>query len=407
MNKADKTYNNNNSSIEDEPDNKKQKLETNGMDVLILGLSMESETLKLKSQFKSSLKTNKEITITNTEEVSMAEFIESEKSSGKNLKSMIKVIDPRKMMEEDDYKMFMKNYPFVIEPKHLKTDIKKLSVSKPSTASSLPYLHSNNVNGVKHTLNAKHFVRGHLIEIEKVYIKYFSKCVQDTIVTIANILNIISMSNKYHENRINESYKKRSEVEKLKEIYDADQLHGKHKKILEAKLKNHFICVITSFEESEFDSAFKMCFISILTVFRVLDQPKFRKGGIFKNVIHLLWNSLKNGEFNHKFKQKMFSMFRSKTFQPDCINLISIIEDIQDIDPGVTGRMPLFFVSTVYSRKIFQPVIEVITCDSNEDLELLIDNANFQCCINSKFKDPVDSSTVLHPNNKIPVPETI
>ncbi|XP_003246246.1 uncharacterized protein LOC100568840 [Acyrthosiphon pisum] len=403
--KADITYNNNYSSIEDEPANKKQKVDTNRIDVLELVISRDGNTKQFKPQFKSPLKTNNEIATTSAEEVSLEESIESEKSLEKSVKSMIRIIDPRKMMDEDNYKMWIKNTG--IEPKHLRTDIKKLSVAKLSTVRSQPSFHSNKANGVKHTLNGENLVRGNLIKIEKLYIKYFSKCVQDTIVIIANILNIISMSNKYHEIRINESYNKRSEAEKLKEICDADQLHKKHKKILETKLKNNILCVISSFAESEFDSAFQMFFLSILTVLRVLDQQRFRKGGIFKNSVHLLWSSLKNCEFNHKFKQKMFSMFRSKTFQPDCVNLISIIEDSQDTDPGVTDRMTLFFVPTLYSREFFQPVIKAVTCDSNEDLELLIDNANFQCCINSKFKDPVDSSTVLHPNNKIPVLETI
>lgn len=390
MTKADKTYNNNNSS-EDEPASKKQKLETNGIDVLKLAISRESETLTFKSQFKSSLKPNNEIAINSTEEVPMEESIKSKKSSAKNVKSIITVIDPRKMMDEDQYKMWMK----------------KLSVSKLSTFGSKPTLHNNKVNGVKYPLNDENHVRGNLVEIEKLYVKYFSKYVQDTIVIIANILNLISMSNKYHKNRVNESCKKRFEVDKLKESCDADRLHRKHKTILETKLKNNFICVISSFAESEFDSAFQMFFLSILTVLRVLDQAKFKKGGIFNNLVHSLWNSLKNSKFNHQFKQKIFSMFRSKTFQPDCINLISIIEDSRDIDPGVTNRMTLFFVSTVYSRDYFQPVINAVTSDSNEDLELLIDNANLQYCVDSKFIDHFDLSTVLYPNNKEPVPETV
>ncbi|KAL4082968.1 hypothetical protein QTP88_023974 [Uroleucon formosanum] len=406
MTKDDKTYNNNNSS-DHEPANKKQKLETNEIDVLKISLSRESETLKFKSHFKSSLKPNKKIAITSTEEVLMEESIQSEKSSVKNVKSMISVIDLRKMMDDDQYKMWMKNYHFDTESKHLTTDMKKLSVSKLSTIGSKPTLHNNKVNRVKHSLNFENCIRGNLVEIEKLYIKYFSKYVQDTIVIIANILNIISMSNKYYENRVNDSCKKTSEADKLKESCDADRLHRKHKTILETKLKNNFICVISSFAESEFDSAFQMFFLSILTVLRVLDQPKFRKGGIFKHLVHLLWNSLKNSEFKHQFKQKIFSMFRSKTFQPDCINLISIIEDSRDIDPGVTDRMTLFFVSTVYSREYFQPVIDAVTSDSNEDLELLIDNANFQYWINSKFIDTFDSSTVLYSNNKKPVPETV
>lgn len=213
------------------------------------------------------------------------------------------------------------------------------------------------------------------------------------------------MSNKYHKSRMDESFKKKSEAEKLKERCDANRLHSRHKTILETKLKNNFVEVVSSFDEPDFESAFQMFFLSILTVLRVLDQPKFKKGSIFKNLVLLLWNSLKNGNYYHP---KIFTMFRSKTFRPDCIELISLIEDSRDNDPGITDRMALFFVSTVNSRDYFQKVIDVVTSDSCEDLEVLIDNATSQCSVNSKFKDPpVDSSTVQQSNNKMPATETI
>ncbi|XP_003246470.1 uncharacterized protein LOC100574764 [Acyrthosiphon pisum] len=405
--KVVKTSKNSNTSIDGEPAKKKQKLDTNGIDVLKMVLSREGETHKFKSQFKSALKTNKEIISTNAEVpmvIDCDEITESSNSSANNLKPRIWVIDPRKMMDENNFIKWMKMIRPDNKSKHSTNGLKKLVVAKPSTSGPKPSSNSTKVNGIKHTLNGKNHEKGALIEIENVYKKYFGKSVQDTIVIIANILNIISMSNKHHKARMDECIKKKSEAEKLKERCDANRLHGRHKKILETKLKNNFISVVSSFKEPEFDTAFQMFFLSILTVLRVLELPKFRKGSIFKNLVLLLWNSLKNSEYNHP---KIYNMFRSKTFRPDCIDLISLIEDSRDTDPGVTERMSLFFVSTVNSREYFQGVINAVTSDSNDDLALLIDDATSQCCINSKFKDPVDSSTVQHSNSKIPVTQTI
>lgn len=407
MFKEIKTSKDKNSSTDDEPAKKKQKMNTNRIDVLKLVLSREGETDKFKSQFKSSLKPNKEIVSARIEDVPMEidcdASTESANSSAISVRQRIFVIDPRKMMNDDKYLLYVNVFADNLF-KHQTNGMKKSAIPVKLSTNGPKPSQSTKINGVKLPLNNKNNVKGNLIEIEKLYKKYFSKSVQDTIVTIANILNIISMSNKHHKARMDESFKKRSEAEKLKERCDANRLHARHKKILETKLKNNFINVVSSFAESEFESAFQMFFLSILTVLRVLDQPKFRKGSIFKNLVLLLWNSLKNSEYNHP---KIFSMFRSKAFRPDCIDLISLIEDSRDSDPGVTDRMTLFFVSTVNSREYFQTVIDAVTSDSNEDLSLLIDNAAFQCCVNSKFKDPIDSTTEQHSNDKIPAPEAI
>ncbi|CAI6359648.1 unnamed protein product [Macrosiphum euphorbiae] len=410
--KVDKTYKDN-TSIDDEPAKKKQKLDTNGIDVLKLVLSREGETHKFKSKFKSSLRPKKEIASTSTaEEVPIVIDCEesvldcvSANSSATNVKQRVWVKDVKKMMDVDNYMRWQEMINYKNKPNHPTNGTKKLAVAKLpisgpiSGSTSLPKL-----TVLKHAVNGKKYVKGHLVKIEKLYIKYFTKSAQDTVVVIANILNIISMSNKHHKARMDESFKKRSEAEKLKERCDANRLHGRHKQILETKLKNFVIDVVSSFETSEFDSAFQMFFLSILTVLRVLDQPKFKKGSIFKNLVLLLWNSLKNSEYNHP---QIFSLFRSKTFRPDCIDLISLIEDSRDIDSGVTDRMSLFFVSSVNSREYFQAVIDAVIGDSNEDLGSLIDNAAFQCSINSKFKDPVASPTVQSSDNKIPATETI
>ncbi|XP_027843371.1 uncharacterized protein LOC114124329 isoform X3 [Aphis gossypii] len=395
-------------SKSEEPPKKKQKLDTTGVDVLKLVLSREGETDKFKSQFKSSLKSNKKIASTSTNETPKEN--DSDKSaessnSSANTVSRIRVVDPKNIMEDDKYSLFLKIFSdlkFKNPPNTVKKSVSSFKASS-ILAKDIQMIRETTANMASNKVKAQG--RGNLIGIEKVYRKYFSKSKQDTIVIIANILNIISMSNKYHKSRMDESFKKKSEAEKLKERCDANRLHGRHKTILETKLKNNFVEVVSSFDEPDFESAFQMFFLSILTVLRVLDQPKFKKGSIFKNLVLLLWNSLKNGNYYHP---KIFTMFRSKTFRPDCIELISLIEDSRDNDPGITDRMALFFVSTVNSRDYFQKVIDVVTSDSSEDLEVLIDHATSQCCLNSKFKDPpVDESTVQQSNNKMAATETI
>ncbi|XP_016661291.1 uncharacterized protein LOC100574406 [Acyrthosiphon pisum] len=415
--KDDKTTKEN-TSIDDEPAKKKQKLDTNGIDVLKFVLSREGETHKFKSQFKSSLKLNKEIASTSTAEevpivvdcqepivIDCEESTTSANSSATNVKQKLWVKDLKKMMDADNYIKWLKIINYKNKPNHPTNGMKKLAVAKlPISGTIRKPLSGLKVADLKHDVYVKKYKKEHLVKIERLYKKYFSKSVQDAIVIIANILNIISISNKHYKTRVDESFKKRSEAEKLKKRCDANRLHGRHKKILETKLKINFVDVVSSFEFSEFDTAFHMFFLSILTVLRVLDHRQFKRGGIFKNVILLVRDSLKNSDCDHP---KIFSMFRSKTFQPDCVDLISLIENSQDIDSGVSNRMSLFFVSTVNSWEYFQAVIDAVTGDSNEDLALLIDNATFQCSINSEFKDPIDSSNAQYSDDKIPATQTI
>lgn len=343
---------------------------------LKLVLSREGETDTFKSKFKStpSIENDNEnastsSSVTRTTGKTMGDDIAEPTKPLNSLIGKIRVRDPHSMIEDSMIERFYSLFFEQKLPKIQRTIIKKIII--PSNQS----------------LSAHPVIRRHLSlkEIEELYKKYFSKSVQDTIVIIANILNIISLSNKHHKSRMDESFKKRSEAEKLKERCDANRIHTRHKRILEVKLKTYFNLVITSFTDEEFETAFQMFFLSILTVLRVLDQPKFKKGSIFKNLVLLLWNSLKSTEFEHP---KIFTMFRSKTFRPDCIDLISLIEDTRDSDPSITDRMALFFVSSVNSKDCFHGVINTITGDSSEDLGLLIENAAQQLRSCSKFKEP-------------------
>jgi len=70
------------------------------------------------------------------------------------------------------------------------------------------------------------------------------------------------------------------------------------------------------------------------------------------------------------------------------------IENSQDNDPGITDRLIFFFVTSEDSQKYFKRIVDAIVSQSEEDLEILIDEAFFQCCVNSMFKDPIYTSNV-------------
>lgn len=371
-----------NTSIDDEPSKKKQKVDRNGINVF--ELSRDCETNKCKSQLKSSLKPIKEIDSTEDlpMEISCEESTKSENSSAKKVKPIIWVKDINKMMDSDQCIRWLEMINFIQKPNHLINGMKVVAGHKFSTTRPI-------VNGVQQSLKVKKINREYLIKIEKLYKKYFFKSVNDTIVIIANIINIIEMSNQYHKERINKSFNKGTKAEIIKERYDAGLLNKRHKTILETKLKKNFKDVVSSFEESEFDLAFQLFFISILSVHKVLKQPKLKKGSIFRSLVLLLNDSLENSEY-----PKILSLIHSKTFRPNCIDLITQIKDSRVIDPGVINRMPLLFEPPKKSLEYFQAVIKDVNLDLKEDLEILIDNAASHCSINSIFKDRVDSSTV-------------
>jgi len=395
--------------IDDEPAEKKPKLSTNGIDVFKSVLSRESDTHTFESQLNSSLKPIKEIASTGIEEVptviSCDESTTSENSSAKNVWPMINVIDPTKIMEKDKYTIWMNILGIEPNKKCIRNEKSNLTVAKNFTSKLNPPSHSTKVNELKYPLISKKGVKRDLIAIKKIYEKYFGRSVLDTVTIIANIVNMILISNKHFKKRMDESLNIKSVQEKLTERYNANLIHETHKKILETKLKNNIVNIISSFAESEFDLAFKMVFLSILTVFQVLDQPKYGKSSIFVKLLLTLSTSLKNRAYNHP---KMFSIFRSKEFRTECFEIMSLIEDCRDSDPGIINRMPLFFVSSVCSNiKYFQAAIDNVAGKTNENLELLIDYSTIQCSFNSNFKDFVDSSTIEHSNCKLPVTEII
>lgn len=102
-----------------------------------------------------------------------------------------------------------------------------------------------------------------IIEIERIYQKYFSKFLQDSIEIVANIMYIIVFSLRHHEMRMYESDKMKTEEEKWKESIDAEKIHKIHRIILKSKLKMYFEVIVSSFDESDLELGFQMCFVCV------------------------------------------------------------------------------------------------------------------------------------------------
>lgn len=336
----------------------------NEINTLKLVLTRKKGTDQFKSQLKFTLNNEKcnASSTTVTEIESMKNVCEgSTKSVSSNSKiGQIKCRDLKTMIEDHKYTIYMENF-----------------------------FNKNSVVPLYSTV-----VRGNVLihEIEKLYNKYFKKPVQDSIIIIANILNIIIICNKNYKSQMDKLFMKPNSSEKCTERLNAKNLHSMHTNNLETILKKHFIYIVSSIVNTEFELTIKMISLSILIIFIVLDHPKFNITNIFKMLVFVLNKSLKNSEFEYP---EFYSIINSDSFNSDCYGLLSLIESSRDKDPSITDRMAFFFVSTVNGQEYFKTVINAITSDSNEDIKLLIDNAELQYYVNSKFNAPLNYSSSI------------
>lgn len=264
----------------------------------------------------------------------------------------------------------------------------------------------NNFTSTKNPRNGIYSaaVKGNIpmFEIEKIYNKYFRKTVQDSIAVIANILNMIIIVNKHFKLQMGECNMNSDLALKEKLRWNTSQVHAIHTNILETKLKKHFLNIITSIVDTEFELTIKMVIICILTIFRVLDHPVFHISNILKMLVYIMSKSLKNSEFENP---KFYSIINSESFCSDCYDLLKRIEDDRENDPGIIDHMALFFISTINGQEYFKAVTAAITSNSNEDISSLVNNAEVQYHVNSTFKDPLNYSS-LKINNCINMPVT-
>lgn len=286
------------SEIEDE----KKK---NGNNILKLVLTRNGERSSCNLQFGKNYNAHFTINDTNEEH----KFIASTSKNSSDTIGKIRVRNMRDLFtNEASFIQFKKNF----------LDKILLKQTKRRTSGRIRSTRTNTTNVTYSRKEIK------LQNVEMLYNKYFNKSIQDTIVIIACILSTISISNKHHKARMDESFKKINEAEIQKDRYDANKIHSRHKQILEAKLKANFVNVMSSIDEVKFDPVLQMLLLSILNVLVVLDRPKINGDLILKNLVFLLRCSLNNSKFKHS---TILELFRSKNFHPNCIELIGLIEN--------------------------------------------------------------------------------
>lgn len=372
------------------PPRKKIKKTEEVTNSLKLVLTRKKGTDQFKSQFKSLNSTEDNTLTIATEMESMNIMCERPTDSvnySNNLIGKITLRDPKTMMNEHNYKLFMEyfcNKKIKFSTETIKNDI--TLTESPINEKYLPAVHKNIP----------------IFEIEKIYSKYFRKTVQDSIIIIANILNTIIITNKHYKLQMGECNKNPDLAEKENLRSTTSQVHSIHTDILETKLKKHFMNILQSIIDTEFELTIQMVIVCILTVFRVLDHPVFHVTDILNMLVCIISKSLKNSEFEYP---KFYSIIDSKLFCSHCYDLLKRIEDSQENNPDIIDQMALFFISTVNGQEYFKTVTAAITSNSNEDISSLVNNAEVEYHVNSKFKEPLNYSSLII-NNCINMPVT-
>lgn len=231
-------------------------------------------------------------------------------------------------------------------------------------------------------------------EIERLYEKYFNKRALDLIYIVAFILHLIALTNKHHKTRMDGSFRMRNAAAKLKERYYANRLYGKNVKVLELTLKQFFEEIVTSFSDEDFYYSFQLFFLGILNVIKLVDKSKPKSISYFKDSQLLLWNSLNRINFNDS---RVFSMFKSGSFRRGCIDITTMIEDCDHVDPSIKTRMSAFF-SLPNSCNYFEAVIDAINNNSEDFQKILNDEI---------IKMLLRSTPQFCRNSSVPVPEEL
>jgi len=339
----------------------------------------DSETDKLSSQFKTVC--NKKDNATTSSGSNVTEVAESQYSKGLPTKVFLNIkigtVNVRKdeffFADENKFEVFKK----LFRGKHSQNSLN----GKKRMASVIP---NNGLTNYCPTIKAKL----HLMDIEQFYNKYFGKFEQETIEIIANLMNLILWSNYFHSIHINMASQMKTEAQRLEAINEANEICSKRKDDIIEKLREHFLDVVSKIMGNDFKLAMKMLFLNILSVLKVLGNPNFITGDLFKKLKVLLWTNLKFDDF-----PKMIILLKSRYFQSDCIELITFLENCRSIDSGLTNRMTLFFLSASSSHKHFKPVIETVISGLNENLKELIIQASDQFRFQSMLKYQAVSSS--------------
>lgn len=195
------------------------------------------------------------------------------------------------------------------------------------------------------------------LDIEYLYILYFNKTVQDTIVIVAILIQIKFIIHQYY---VSNTKEKCSSV-KYKKI----------KKMIDDKLKLHFDDIVNTFHKSNFKHAFQMLVVSI---YKVLLTSSYAKTNDSDDYLSFLIKI-------HHCNLARYPTSMSLSNYDDYIHLIDLIENGQTSDNIIN----IFYITEITGIEMFPLIIKNIL---SPEFETLINTATEEFRKNSKFKDP-------------------
>lgn len=226
----------------------------------------------------------------------------------------------------------------------------------------------------------------YLIEIIYHYQEYFNASRQADIIFMANILNTISILMKISESKKNEMSKVANEDEK-REMYESRiKFLEENLNKLQLSFQKYYLNAISKFDDSDFTFGVQMVTVGLLSVFKKLPVEKFEKGSIFKNICKLL---LANLTLNRSDFPILYGLYESDSFRPDCIDLITLIENSRKIHPELCNILALYFKNKCdVGSRLFFSVRKSVTNSSDENLTQKISAlyAKFLPAVEKDFK---------------------
>lgn len=195
------------------------------------------------------------------------------------------------------------------------------------------------------------------LDIEYLYILYFNKTVQDSIVIVAILIQIKFIIHQYYASNPKE---KCSSV-KYKQI----------KKILDDKLKLNFDFIVKKFDKSNFKHAFQ---ILVIGIYKVLLTSKYAKNNDSDDYLSFLIKI-------HHCNLARYPTSMSLSNYDDYTHLIDLIENGQTDDNIIN----IFYITEITGMERFPLIVKKIL---SSDFEASINNASVEFRKNSKFIDP-------------------
>lgn len=196
-----------------------------------------------------------------------------------------------------------------------------------------------------------------LKDVEYLYTVYFNKCVQDSVVIVAVIIQIKYIIFRYYRSKRKQFFK----------LFSPKTYHSVQK-CLDARLKLHFDYVVRVINDYDFKTVFQMFVVGVYKVLKVLLNCKPGNYLPFmRKILH--------------FTIIKYTVSVPLLNYPDYLYLMDIIDEGQNTN----SVMHVFFVTEIPGAKYFPISINQITSPEFEDL---MNRASVEFRNNSTFTDP-------------------